>query len=358
MGRIGLLCEDVTRHYQSETGESIGIFRDLSEDGLGWGDDWQEKINHTLSNVAFFIPIITPSFFKSASCRSELQFFAARAEKLGITELIMPILYIPVPAMEAESPEDPLVAMIKRYQWTSWGDLRFTDRESGKYRAAVNGLARSLMERVAHLAEPEVVAAVEAAVREGKGDDGPGVLERLASMEEALPRLGETVTKISGAVRDIGGVMHEGTASIEAGVGAGKGYAARLTVARRVALELEEPVTRVEVLGQDFTSDLADIDAGLRVFFQQVEEQGIPDENLPDARRMGESLVTLADVTEESMASTQKMIDAIQPVESMSRDLRGPMQRLRAGLVAMVQARETTRAWADLANEHGLVDGD
>ncbi len=42
------------------------------------------------------------------------------------------------------------------------------------------------------------------------------------------------------------------------------------------------------------------------------------------------------------------MIDAISPLEAMSRDLRNPLRRLRQGLTLMVETRKVTDEWVEL----------
>jgi len=117
-GRIAQLARDVASQFEMLTGEPIQLFLDW--DNLVWGDDWHPKIDQSLSSIAFFIPIISPRFFKSAECRRELNFFARNAEKLGIKELVLPILYVDFPALHDDPQGDDLVALIARFQWMDW----------------------------------------------------------------------------------------------------------------------------------------------------------------------------------------------------------------------------------------------
>ena len=69
----------------------------LDKDAIKWGDEWKNKIDSSLASVAFFIPVLTPRYFMSPECRSELQYFARRATSLGLKELVLPLLYLDVP---------------------------------------------------------------------------------------------------------------------------------------------------------------------------------------------------------------------------------------------------------------------
>jgi hypothetical protein len=48
------------------------------------------------------------------------------------------------------------------------------------------------------------------------------------------------------------------------------------------------------------------------------------------------------------------MIDAIHPVEGMSRDLRTPLRTLRRGLTSMYESRKVMMAWVTAIEETGL----
>ena len=64
-----------------------------------------------LDGVTFLIPIITPSFFGSANCRQELEYFLDREEKLKRNDLILPVHYIDYPPVEnAKQREDDRLA--------------------------------------------------------------------------------------------------------------------------------------------------------------------------------------------------------------------------------------------------------
>jgi len=146
MGRVTHLGKDIVSNYEAIKAEGINLF--LDRDDLHWGDIWRDQVDEALSNVAFFIPVITPRYFTRPECRRELQFFVTKADRLGITELILPILYIDVPELHEDEPNDPLMQIVKRIQWTPWLEYRFEDRVSGRYRGAVDQLARELVRRV------------------------------------------------------------------------------------------------------------------------------------------------------------------------------------------------------------------
>ncbi len=130
--RISRLARDVAGQFEMLTGESLALF--LDRDAVKWGEDWRDKIDSSLASVAFFIPVMTPRYFMSPECRRELQFFARRATNLGIKELVLPLLYVDVPALHDETATDDLIALVRTFQWEDWRELRFAELTDEGYR--------------------------------------------------------------------------------------------------------------------------------------------------------------------------------------------------------------------------------
>lgn len=50
----------------------------------------RSESSQALQETTFFIPIITPSYFRSEPCRKELLDFARAARQFGVEQLILP----------------------------------------------------------------------------------------------------------------------------------------------------------------------------------------------------------------------------------------------------------------------------
>lgn len=352
MGRVAQLARDIVGHYEAITGETIELF--LDHDDLEWGDRWRDRISETLANVLFFIPVITPRYFRRHECRNELEFFVNKASQFGIREMILPLLYIDVAELQESEPSDPLMRVIQDIQWHDWRSQRFADRESGDYRSAVNTVAEKIVGRVKSVEKVDVVAAAEQ-VEASSDEDELGTLDKIAALEDAMPRWVETLDGIRAEIERIGAIMEEGTRDMERGGRQGKAFAARLSVARRVATQLGDPVQRIETYGQRFATDLAKIDAGVRVMLEQGQKEARENpDNLPVFCEFIDSIRTLGMSSREGFGSVQHMIDASQGLESTSKDMRTPIRRLRTSLVAMMQAREITDAWLGIIDSFNI----
>lgn len=352
-GRIGQLARDIVAHYEAIRAEKIELF--LDSDDLSWGDKWRSRIDESLSNVAFFVPVLTPRYFTSIECRRELQFFIDRTAKLGIEELILPILYIEVPELTNKESEDPLVQALQSSQWEDWRHLRFSNRDSSEYRTAVNKLATEVAARVDSVEATDIVAAAAEAEVE-LADSEAGLLDRFAALEEAAPRWQQSLEDIGTEVQVIGEVMRRAKSDIDKAESQGKGFAARLTLVRRVASELEEPVGRIEKSAREWTIDMNSIDSGVRALIERApaEYETQPTEVL---KLLGQ-IRGLALAAGQGLGSAEYLVQAIERTASMSKDLRPVLRRLRTSLRSMAEARGVVNEWLALIDETRLpVEG-
>jgi hypothetical protein len=165
----------------------------------------------------------------------------------------------------------------------------------------------------------------------------------------------QTVESIGRDIENIGRIMQEGAADIERGDKQAKGFAARLLVARKVARLLSEPVERIWSFGNEFASQLHEVDQGVRLLIERssVEVLESPESKVQWCSFFN-AVRVMAGKTGLGMSSIQGMIDGIGPLEKMSRDLRPVLRQLRRGLTAMVEAREVSEEWIQLIERTGI----
>lgn len=350
-GRIVDLGRDIIAAHGLQTGEPAELFLDTS---IEWGEDWERRVDDTLALTVFFIPVVTPSFFNSPQCRRELNYFVRKAEDLGVRELIMPILYVDVPALHSDGGADEAVEIIKRYQWEDWTDTRFEDRGSSAYRRAVAKMATRIAE--ANVAADQASAA-RADLADGDEDldeeDEPGVLDRIGLLEEAMPAWNETLEEINSTVVHIGTVTSDAAKEMESANSSNRPMAARLTVAKRLSNVLSADAGTLEGLAADFTSRLHEVDSGLRAVIDLASASTDPSEK-ESICDFFTSIKTLVSSAEDGLGAFTGMADSMQPVEGMSRDLRGPLRSLRKSLTLMQEGREVMRPWVGLIDESGF----
>jgi TIR domain-containing protein len=100
-GKLSRLREFIQEELRAQLGRTKTDFR-LWQDqaAILHGELWENKIKSAVAESVFFIPIITPTAIRSRECKFEFDAFLAREKELGRDNLIFPILYIPVPALE------------------------------------------------------------------------------------------------------------------------------------------------------------------------------------------------------------------------------------------------------------------
>ena len=252
-GRILRLENDIKAQYEMLTTERIKLF--IDKDGISWGDKWRDVINDNLESAAFFIPVMTPRYFQKTECRREFRFFVQRAEKRGLKELLFPLHYVNVRSLSDDSQEDELILIARKTQWQDWRPLRYEEVESKAYRQAVFNLVQRLFEAYkraedVNIQEPESLAEDATA---DEANERLGTIDRMARMEEELPKWNDTINRLTEQTEVIGKKMQVATADLSKG-GAQERFSNRIVILRRLAWELTEPASEIETLAREYVS--------------------------------------------------------------------------------------------------------
>ena len=172
-GALSALRDRINRELRGQLGRSRSEFR-LWQDktAIPQGALWEEEIRAAIAQSAFFIPIITPSTLRSKHCKTEFELFLAREAEFDRRDLIFPILYIRVPALEDERQwrQDDLLKIIGSRQYFNWQPLRFLDVDSPEVAKQVEqfcaNIYRAVQQPFFTPQERREKAAAEAARRE------------------------------------------------------------------------------------------------------------------------------------------------------------------------------------------------
>jgi hypothetical protein len=128
---------------------------------------WETEITNAAAQSVFFIPIITPTVVASRYCRFELDAFLAREAALGRSDLVFPILYIDVPALEdgVERENDPVLSLVAKRQFADWREFRYLDVHSTEFKREVGRFCKDIRDALRRrwVSPEEKAAAVERA---------------------------------------------------------------------------------------------------------------------------------------------------------------------------------------------------
>lgn len=335
------------------TGTDFPIYVD--KESLGWGEDWEQSIRDALLSTTFLIPILTPSYFLSEQCRSELLTFVAEATALGLEELILPIYYVDVPGLNAPkgASDDEVLELVKRYQWADWRSVELEGVESSVYRKAVDQLAQQLLDRIESAdskpeesPRPPKKSDGEAASTVGPTDEAeiaeepPGVLDELAEAEESFERIVSEIEEIGGIIDEVGHASSEATASLESNPEAS--FAERLEITRELGQRLEAPGVRLENLTKSFLEDLVRIDPMMVFVFHAIREGQAEPSHAAEQLRL---IDVMANQANQGLGSAEELAKSMEGVGGISKELRKPVRRISTALRQLADARGTFRRW-------------
>lgn len=349
-GRIARLARDIASEFEMQTGDAIELF--LDRDELQWGDNWKNEIDNALASVAFFIPVLTPRYFRSAECRRELQFFARKAIELGVRDLVLPLLYVDVPTLSEPSPTDEMIPLIRGFQWEDWRELRFADPTTESYRRGVSRLTARL---VAANHEAEAAPSIAIPEKNEIGAEEPGLIDEIAASESMMPQWQETTLEIAQQIELVGQIITEANDEMQRSDQAGKGFGGRLYVAKKTARRLVEPADHLARLGSTFASQLHEVNGGIRALIQAVPEGGPVDaDELQSVCEFFHALRAMAASAETGLGQIEEMVHSASALETMSRDLRAPLRRMKEGLTRTIEGRAVIREWVRLIDASGV----
>jgi hypothetical protein len=146
-GALSALRSRVQGELRGQLGRTAKAFRLWQDkEAIPSGTLWETQIKNAVAQSAFFIPIITPTVVASPYCRFELDAFLAREAVLGRDDLVFPILYIDVPALEdsGRRQNDPVLSLIAKRQYVDWREFRYMGIDDPKFRRAVGRFCKDI----------------------------------------------------------------------------------------------------------------------------------------------------------------------------------------------------------------------
>jgi hypothetical protein len=148
----GLRLTELRRQLEGEVhaqmGRYVTIFQDT--DDITWGEHWGTRLEDSLDQIFFLIPIITPSYLRSDACRKEFNRFLERETKLNSKDLILPIYYTEAQVLEDTDfmTADRIAQIVRQRNYEDWRERRFDPPDSSEMLRAIALLAKKLCDRI------------------------------------------------------------------------------------------------------------------------------------------------------------------------------------------------------------------
>jgi outer membrane protein OmpA-like peptidoglycan-associated protein len=155
-GMLSALRHGIEHELSAQLGRSKATFRIWQDQAaISPGQLWESEMKSAVEQAVFFILIVTPRTVSSHYCKFEFENFLAREYALGRTNLVFPLLYIRVPALEREAEwrKDPVLSAIGQRQYVDWRQFRHRDVHDPAVRTAIADFCDKI---VGALSEPWV----------------------------------------------------------------------------------------------------------------------------------------------------------------------------------------------------------
>jgi len=351
-GRILALSEDLRDRYRIQTGEELELFVDRED--IGWGEAWERRINTAIAGTTFFIPVLTPSYFKSQACREEILTFALTAERLGLGELILSVYWVDVPELDDDPKrsDDEVIRTVAKYNWEDLRDASLEDRDSALYRKAVAKLAAELAKQAAMAQAVDDVPQDEPPTSEDiespEVDEGEaGILEQLVQGEDAQERAIALLKEVGEKMQAINEKVEGTGAEIQAATARGQGVRAVLTLTNRLAHELTQPSAELSVVGREYRQVLGDIGPAVQLRLDTIEEHGIGGQDEEWFRELRELLAVSLEMEEV----LKELLEGVETASQFSRSLKAPLEDVRHGVLGVIDGNVLIKDWARRADQ-------
>ncbi|GLF95973.1 toll/interleukin-1 receptor domain-containing protein [Streptomyces yaizuensis] len=346
-GRIKRLVDLIADEFEIMSGRQLHIFFDKED--ISWGEEWRSRVDSAIMGTTFMIAIVTPRFLRSQECRREVITFSSHASSRGLDDLLLPILYSGPSGLLEESQDDEVAALIKRRNYVDWRHLRLEDEGSPEYRRAVHKLAQRLAEILDRSSELEPTTQEEALLI----DDQAGIVDRLASMESALPRLAECLTGFGQATSEIGSQMRWATEEVNESDKRNGGFGGRLRVSNELAGRLHEPVQKLAELGERYASELAVVDPGVLTFIKIANGPNLPDADRAPVQEFLRAVVDAAKTSRENVPILMGFASNADSISKYSKEIRPLMKNLVKSVQRFIDGQAIMDEWERLIQEGG-----
>ena len=276
----------------------------------------------------------------------------------------MPIYWVTVAELEEDpdSSADEAIRLVGRYQWQDLRAVRLEDEPSAAFRKAVSHLAGELAARALRVTatvqdapDSAVVAIagrdVSGVLADGEDPEEPGLLDKLAQTEDAMPELTAILEQIGQEVENVGQLVAQADERMRAASTRSQGVKAQLVATEALARELGEPAQRIEELGHRYAEHLAALDPGIHVILDMATAEGEDEENGREGGELLRELQSLAQISDEALNELSGLIDVTGKAAKLSRSLRAPLRRMRTGLRGVVDGRAIIDEWGRRAAE-------
>ncbi|MFZ4189673.1 toll/interleukin-1 receptor domain-containing protein [Streptomyces pseudogriseolus] len=341
---VAIFAKDVSNFYSAKTGNTLNYFFDRQS--IGWGENWRAEIDRGLDNSMVFMPIITMQYFNRAACRDELNAFKSSAERLGVRELILPVVIAGARSIKADH-EIPEVRIIESLQYRDLESAFLAGPGTPEWRTALSALTDELIgiidrveaEQEARRSSGQPVLPSDAAA---EGEDAD-LLQGMADLSTLSERVEEEITEANQAVE----AWVEAISKDMESFSNQKTPQQMQAVSLRMASKAKEPSIRLRDAGTALATTTAEADALLRFMIEQLSQTESP-EARGMAKQLTESMQEESPDLQSLLAQMSGVLSMLTVFEVMSSPLRASLKPARVGINKLQDAFRIVDSWSSL----------
>lgn len=349
------LKEDLCTEFNILSGSTLDLY--IDRESIAWGDNWRKSITSGINDASFFIPILSPNYFNSGPCRTELTQYIGKAKELGVKELLLPLLLVDI-SSDSLGLDAALVSSVLEYQYLDISPLRFLERGSGQYIKVINNAAQKLWEANSHL-----ISMAEAGSRNALNDTesnpadikqvakspynekGSFLLESLADFQPTLDEMTESTELINYDIVNIGNCVKQTNELFEKRQQQNQlDPKTALALTGQLAEELK-PISDLYAEHDDkFLDAVNKTERVLAPLVMHWKASASNNDNLA-------SLQNLVNATDEARSKVQSFKDSIEPAKRLSRSLFKTMQSIESSTSICLAAMDVVINWQELLDD-------
>ena len=321
-------------------GRSLEVFVD--RESIGWGESWRNRLSESVENATIFIPLLSATYLDRSACREEFLAFHSKAEVLGVTELLLPILLFRSPLFTAES-ADEIVQIAEALQYKTIEDGLISGYDSAEWLRCTSGLSESL---IAALVKAETALAARAetvlsdhvkTTTDATGDaDNATDADSDVGLTELMSEMGEAIDQLNASAEGLSPAFDELVTATEAAGDMPDSPTPKQLQAWtfRLASAFKEPAVRIEQQGKQMFSAVKRLDEALLAMRQIADDLDMPEVTGPLNDGMSSLTANFGDLSEVS-GTMAELLNSMKPAEVLSVPLRKSLQPARRGLTAV-----------------------
>ncbi len=315
-------------------GEPLRLFVDRE---IEWGERWKERIDGHLQETTFFIPVVTPRYFRSDECRRELTHFNSAVERFGVAQLLLPIYYVPVAEIDAlgSEPDDKLMALVKEIEWKDMRAIRLAEEGDSSYRTLVNELATRLLGLAR---ETDGLPGPEVSMRHDEADSLTTATGLLDGVMRDIQRNSEAQDGLAREIETVNLMVEESLGRLQGAADPKVGFEQLDELARR----LREPAETIRSHARQYVSSLMEADPKVRELLGRAESDP---QSREQNRRVVEQIPNLVAGSKMVNQGFETLAGAIGPVAEIRRSLRQPVYTIQTALQNAADGQRILDDW-------------